>query len=130
MGVSKQKLNHPGVRGVVEDPSVAHLFPCEQLVVVIQRCLNCVVFRMVRLNDDLAGTISSAGPACELSQEVIGALHCPEIREAQVGIRQEHTGQCDPRKVVALGHHLRADQDLSLAIGEPLENRGSLSTTA
>ena len=57
-----------------------------------------------------APVAAASGAAGELRDEREGALLGAEVREAQRRVGVEHDGERDVGEVVALGHHLRADE--------------------
>ena len=63
----------------------------------------------------------ATGPAGELGDERERPLLGAEVREAQRGIGVEHDAERDVGEVVALGHHLGADQQARRGRGEALE---------
>ena len=89
-------------------------------VVVLERGPNRIVTRMVGLDHHFPRPITAAGPTGELRDQGIGALDGAKIRKAEVGVGEEHRRQRNPRKVMAFGDHLGADQDLTGAACEPL----------
>ena len=125
-----QELHHAGVRRVVEDAAEAHLLLGERGVVVRQRGADGVVLGKVGLDDDASRTFAAAGAARELRQHRVGALDRAEVGKAEVAVGGEHRGQPDAGEVMALGHHLRADQDPRASVGEALEHRGGAADPA
>ncbi|MNJ57070.1 hypothetical protein D3C77_526450 [compost metagenome] len=57
----------------------------------------------------------AAGPARHLHQLSKQTLGRAEVVREQHRIRIQHAHQAQPRKIMPLGHHLRADQDVDLA---------------
>ena len=64
-----------------------------------------------RLHEHPPGGGAATGAAGELRDEREGALLGAEVGEAQGGVGVDHDAEVDVGEVVALGHHLRADQD-------------------
>jgi len=56
-----------------------------------------------------------------LCEQLKRALRGAKIRQAQRGIRADHTDQRDALKIVALREHLRAYQNVERAAGERAE---------
>ena len=70
---------------------------------------------MDRLDDRFARALAAPGAPRHLGQELKRALRRPKVGEAETDIRGHDADQRDARKVVALGDHLRADEDVDLA---------------
>ena len=64
----------------------------------------------VGLDEHAAAARAAAGAAGELGDQRERALLGAEVREAQRRVGVEHDAERDVREVVALGHHLRAEQ--------------------
>ncbi len=64
-----------------------------------------------RLHEDATASRSAPGTPRELRHEREGALLCPEVGEAQRLVGVDDDAELDVREVVALGDHLRAEQD-------------------
>ena len=79
------------------------------------------MLRQQRLNDRLAGTLAAPGAAGDLRQQLERALGRSEVREAEADVGGDHADQRHVGKVVALGDHLRADQDVDFAARDFLE---------
>ena len=71
------------------------------------------------LDQHLAGLRAAPGAARDLDDGLRHAFGRAEIRAEQALVGVQHHHQGDARKVVALGDHLRADQDARLAAGDP-----------
>ncbi|MNV89761.1 hypothetical protein D3C71_1840840 [compost metagenome] len=69
----------------------------------------------VRLDDHLARFFSPARTACHLDDQLGHALTGAEVAGEQAAVGVENRYQCHPGKVMALGEHLRADEDAWLA---------------
>ena len=74
--------------------------------------------RLERLHDHLPGRVAAA-PAGELGDELEGALLGAEVGQREPGVGVDDRGERDAREVVALGDHLRADEDGAVGRGEP-----------
>ncbi|MBE7452555.1 MAG: hypothetical protein HS111_27850 [Kofleriaceae bacterium] len=65
----------------------------------------------------------ATGAAGDLRQELEGALLGAEVRQRQRGVGAQDADEGDAGEVVALGHHLGADQDVDLAARDPGQHR-------
>ena len=82
--------------------------------------------RLVGLDEHPAGRVTAAA-ARELRHELEGALLGAEVGEGHGGVRIHDSGQRDALEVVALGDHLRAQEDAPLAGREAAERLGERS---
>jgi len=80
--------------------------------------------REVRLHDDFAGEIGAPRAARYLEQQRREALGRAEITAVERVVGAEHADERQPREVVTLGEHLRADQDIDLARVDALAHVG------
>ncbi len=78
----------------------------------------------VGLHDDLAWQTGASRAAGDLHQQRREALRGAEVRAVQRVVGAQHAHQRQPRKVVALREHLRADEDVELVRGHPLAHVG------
>ncbi len=62
-----------------------------------------------------AAALLAPGAADHLVEQLPGAFRRARIAVAQAQIRIDHADQIEPRKVVALGDQLRADDDVDAA---------------
>ena len=71
----------------------------------------------------IASPGSSPRPARpdDLRQQLERPLRCAEVGEAEADVGRDDADERHPREVVALGDHLRADEHVDLARGEPRE---------
>src|SRR5207245_8093149 len=100
-----------GVVGRVRKPSAeANFVFVEASDVVAGGVLHCVMIGEIRLQDDLAWSLASTGPARDLRQKLEGTLSGAEIRETERDVCPDHSNQRDAMDVVSLGNHLRSDQ--------------------
>src|SRR5262249_30640563 len=90
----------------------------ESGVVLFDRVLNGVVLRIESLDEHAAGKIAAAGPACDLREELEGALGRAKVRHVQRTIGADDTDHCDAMEVVTFGEHLRADQNVERTCGK------------
>ncbi len=115
---------------------ILHRLPEVQLlleeagVVLPAGVLDAVVLGEERLDDRLAANLAAAGAAGDLRQQLERSLPCPEIRQAEADVGRDHADERHARKVMALGDHLRADEDVELASGEPRQQRGDRAAPA
>ena len=68
----------------------------------------------VGLHDDLAGQSRAAGASCDLQHERRQAFRGAEVGAVERVVGAEDADQREPRKIVALGEHLRAHEDVDL----------------
>ena len=92
-------------------------------IVLAARELDAVVLGIERLDDRLAGALAAPGAAGHLRQQLKRALAGAEVGQPEPDVGRDDADQRDARKVVALGDHLRADEDVELAGGEPRQQR-------
>src|SRR3984893_6887375 len=90
-------------------------------IVLLYRVLNRVVLRIKSLNQDASRQIATACATGNLREQLEGALGGAKIRQAQRGIRADHTDQRDALEIMALREHLRASQNVERAPGERAE---------
>ena len=70
----------------------------------------------------MPGHVAASRAPGHLRQQLEGALGGAEIRHAQPDVGVHHAHQRDVRDVVALGDHLRADQNVVAALAEAVQN--------
>ena len=73
------------------------------------------------LNDDFASHRSASRPACDLGEQLKGALTGAEVGGVERKIGIEDTDEGDIGKVESLGDHLGAEQDVDLFCAEVAE---------
>ena len=76
------------------------------------------MIRIDGLNQHDSGRLAASGAAGGLRQELEGSLGGAEIGEAQADVGVHDAHQRDVGNVVTLGDHLRADQDVVIALAE------------
>src|SRR5256885_16911267 len=77
---------------------------------VVTRCkLDRARVRLERLHQHASRRVAAAS-AGELRQQLERALLGAEVRQAETRVRVDDGREGDARKVMALRHHLRADQ--------------------
>ena len=72
----------------------------------------------------VTGELGAAGAAGDLHQQRGEPLGGAEIGAVERVVGAEHAHQRQPRKIVALGEHLRADEDVELAVLDALAHVG------
>src|SRR5262249_2817989 len=90
-------------------------------VVLLDGILNRVMFGIKGLNEHAAGKVAASGAACDLGQQLKRPLRGAKIRQAQGGVSADPTDERDALKIVALGQHLRAHENIERAAGEGAE---------
>src|SRR5690348_17939811 len=90
----------------------------ERDVVLFDRILDGVMFRIKRLDKNAAGQLAAAGAAGHLRQQLERALGSAKVRQAQRRIGADHADKSDAMKIMALGEHLCADENIERAIGK------------
>ena len=65
-----------------------------------------------------AAALVAAGAADHLVEQLKGPLGGARIAVAEAEIGIDHADQIEPRKIMALGHQLRADDDVDAAFGD------------
>ena len=73
------------------------------------------MLRLVGLQIADAAALVAPGAADHLVEQLPGALGGARIAVAQAQIGIDHADQIEPRKIMALGHQLRADDDVDAA---------------
>src|ERR1700757_5167771 len=96
-------------------------FFVEAREVVARGVLRRVMIGEIRLQDDLAWSLASTGPARDLREKLEGPLGGAEIRETESDVGPDHSDQRDAMDVVSLGNHLRSDQKIEFAFIEGAE---------
>jgi len=100
------------------------------LEVNLDKFLSAVKRGRERLHEHPAGERAAAGPAGELGDERERPLLGAEVGEAQGLVGVEHDAEGDVREVVALGHHLGADEHSRRRGLELLQRPGPLVEAA
>ena len=114
---------YPTARRIAPLGPVDRLGLVEAEVVVVGRERDRGLLGLVGLDDDAAGPIAAPRPARDLREQLEGPLAGAKIRQRQPGVGAQHADQGHAREVVALGHHLGADQQIDLASGDPAQHR-------
>ncbi len=99
------------------------------VVVVLQGPVQGMV-RVAGLDQHLPRQPGAAAAAAHLHELGEQALRRPEVGGEQGGVGVEHTHQGEAGKVVALGQHLGAHQDVGLAPVDPLQQGLPLALAA
>ncbi len=123
-----QKLERPrdfaclgAQQSLVDEGREARLLPlAEQLVREPAKVLTAQrdVERMIGilgLDQHFPLRLAATGASGDLGEQRIEAFGRPEVRAVEHAVRVEHANQREVRKVVALGEHLGADQDVDVA---------------
>jgi hypothetical protein len=80
------------------------------------------MLRILGLDQHFARALAAAGAAGDLHDGLGEALGGAEVGAEQALVGVQHDDQRDVREIVALGHHLRADQDPRLAARDPVDD--------
>ena len=86
--------------------------------------------RKIGLDHHFAGERSPAGAAGDLEQQCRKPLRRAEIGAVERIVRAEHADEREPWKIVALGQHLRPDEDVDLAGFDLIAHRGESADAA
>ena len=99
------------------------LFPVEAFVILLRGKPDRVVIRIQSLNDD-AGRAYRRVRRARRPESEAGKLRSAARKSGmpQTDIRKHHPDQRYVRDVVALGNHLRADQDVDFAIAKAVQD--------
>ena len=84
----------------------------------------------ISLHHDFSRSVPASGASCDLGQQLESALGRAEIRKAESHVRPHHAHQRDPMNVVALGDHLRTDQQIEFAFIERIQRAFEVFTAA
>ncbi len=82
------------------------------------------MLRVQRLDDRLARRLSPAGASDHLRQQLKRALRRAKVGKPEADVRRDDADERDRRKIVALGDHLRADEDVDLAPRDTPQDAG------
>src|SRR6266478_2767945 len=74
--------------------------------------LDRVVLRIIRLDKHFARQRASPSASGNLREQLKRAFSRAEIRQAELRIRGDDSHQRNALKIVSLGHHLRADENI------------------
>ena len=86
-----------------------------------RRALDGVMFRVVALDQDVAGQISASGAAGDLGEQLEDAFGGAEIRQAESMVGAHNPDEGNAVDIVALGDHLRAHQQVDFPAVQPGE---------
>ena len=100
---------------IVHPLAVLHLALDQGVEIVLGRALDGVVVGMVSLHEDGAGKLAASGASGDLGEELEDALGSAKVRQSEGKICTDDSYQRDPMDVMALGDHLRADEQVDLA---------------
>ena len=110
-----------GKRRVGQLPAQGQLFRVKSLVVVCLRFADDIMVRIEGLDHDPPRAIAPSPPSRHLGEDLEGPFGGAKIRLAHGGVRGDDADESDARKIVPLGDHLRADEDIDLPPIETLE---------
>ena len=83
-----------------------------------------------RLDQHLARPLGASGATGDLHDRLRQSLAGAEVRAEQALVGVQHDDQRDVRKVMALGQHLRADEDADLVAIDARQRRFELAAPA
>ena len=106
---------------IVKLAAVADLRVEERLVGLQARVADAVMLGIEGLDDRLPRPVAAPGAARDLRQELEGTLRGAEVRQGQPDVGGDHAHEGHVREVMALGDHLRPDEDVDVAAGEAVE---------
>ena len=92
----------------------------EPLVVVRRRIAQDGVVGVVRLQDDVPLLSPAPAPARDLRHKLKGTFVAAIVGKMQTHVRIEDAHERHKRKVMPLGDHLRADEDVRFSLGKLL----------
>ena len=101
---------------------VFHFFIREPVEVVIHCKLHHRFARLERLNEYLAFAAGTTRAPCSLAEQLEKPFGGSEVGDAEPAIGANDPDELYARKVVALGDHLRSNQDIVFAVAERVEN--------
>src|SRR5262249_17027323 len=81
-------------------------------IVLLLRVLKRIVFGMVRLNEDFAGTGSAAGSARNLREQLKRAFRRSKVRHTETRIDRDHGHKSHVGEIVPFCDHLRAYENV------------------
>src|SRR5215472_2689200 len=114
-GVANNDVGKCGKRRIGHDAAEVELALEKGRVVLVNGVLHGVVLWVVGLNQHAAGEIAAAGAAGDLREELEGALGGTKVGHGERRVCTDDTDECDAMEVVALGEHLRADEEVECA---------------
>src|SRR4051812_43301283 len=92
------------------------LFIVKAAIVLGRRMTQGVMMRMIRLNQDATRQVAATGAAGHLRNQLEGPLSGAKIRQRQARVNRNDSDQSDIGKIMALGQHLRADEQINLTL--------------
>ena len=117
-----EDVGERGERWIAHGAAEVHLARGEAGVVVLAGELVDVVVGLVGLDEDASGFVAAAGAAGDLGEELEDALRSAEVWEAEGEVGADDADEGDAVDVVALGDHLRADEEIDFAGVQALED--------
>ncbi len=113
--VENRQLDQCRLRRIAQRAPVLDLAVVERLVVLGHRLLQQRVLRLEGLDHHAPGPLAAPGATRDLRQQLERPLGRAEVGQPQRLVRRQHADERDPREVVPLGDHLRADEHVDLS---------------
>ena len=102
-------------RRLSSSASEGYLGVIKSLIVLFDHCLYGVMLRRIRLHDGTRPGRAPPRAPRHLGEQLEGTLARAEIGQVEAGVGVDHARPASPGEIEALGHHLRADEDVGLA---------------
>src|SRR5947208_15944363 len=83
-----------------------------------------MVIRHARLNENLSALRSTLGTPRDLTEQLKTALRRPKVRQVDADVRVHDADQSHVGEVESLRDHLRAEQDVDVAVRNAVEYVG------
>ena len=106
----------------MQQAAIAQFLFDEAEIIMLGGAADGVVIHVVRLHQDATGQVPTTGATRDLGEQLKDAFGGTEVRQAECVIDAKHADQRDTVNVVALGNHLRADQQIHFAAVQAPEN--------
>ncbi len=113
------------IRRVAQPLSPLELGGIEFLNRLIRSHSNTFNISIPCLDDNLSGPVGTAAAAGQLQDEREGLFLGAELRELQRQVGIDYGGKRDIREMMALGDHLRAEENTTLGGAEFLKDAGA-----
>ena len=88
---------------------------------MVPGCTNRIVGWIICLDDDPSRRSPSPGPASYLGEQLKGCLPCSEIRPIERKVCRDHPYEGYMGKIVPLGNHLGANENIGSPVKETLQ---------